>query len=55
MSVEDVILRFWREDLELPIAADPDEMPQGGWTETAPLQQTDLHVTIRLLELALSE
>lgn len=55
MSVEDVILRFWREDLELPIAADPDEMPQGGWTETAPLQQTDLAATIRLLELALSE
>ena len=55
MSVEELILRFWREDLELPIAADPDEMPQGGWTETAPLQQTDLEATIRLLELALSE
>ena len=55
MSVEDVILKFWRDDLELPIAADPNEMPQGGWTETAPLLQTDIAATISLLELALSE
>ena len=33
--LEKAILGWWREELELPYAATPEDMPQGGYTETA--------------------
>lgn len=39
-AVEQEILRWWRKEIGAPIALSPNEMPQGGWTETA----SNLHV-----------
>jgi len=47
LAIEDGILNWWRVDLGLPIYLGPDEMPQGGWTETVASCEIDLAATIR--------
>jgi hypothetical protein len=35
LDAEQAVLRWWRRALGLPPALTPDDMPGGGWTETA--------------------
>ena len=53
--IEDDILRWWRYDLDLPIHLGPEDMPQGGWTETAAASEVDVAATMnRMRALARS-
>ncbi len=49
-DIETSILRWWRDDLEAPEAMTPDDMPQGGYTETAPLVLVDLDETVARIQ-----
>jgi hypothetical protein len=53
LDVERQILAHWRGDLGLPHLLGPEEMLQGGWTETVDLDAIDTPVTIvKIKELA---
>ncbi len=43
--VEEGILEWWRNELGAPAAIVKDDMPQGGWTETASLLWVDIDAT----------
>jgi hypothetical protein len=47
LLIEDEILDWWRGELALPAYLGPQEMKQGGWTETVNAEEIDLAVTIR--------
>ena len=47
MLIEAEILDWWRGELALPAYLGPQEMKQGGWTETVSAEEIDLAVTIR--------
>jgi hypothetical protein len=44
-QVERAVLRVWREELKAGVAVGPDQMPQGGFTETASLALVDPRAT----------
>ncbi len=46
-AVERGVLRWWRKDLCLPPYLGPQEMPQGGWTETVESCEIDVPETVR--------
>ena len=53
MLIEAEILDWWRGELALPAYLGPQEMKQGGWTETVSAEEIDLAVTIhRIRHLA---
>jgi formylmethanofuran dehydrogenase subunit E len=52
-TVEQTVLSTWRST-GIPTAVLPSDMPQGGWTETAPLVRVNLGQTRRLIEKTLS-
>jgi len=53
-AIEADVLGWWRGQLGLPSYLRPDQMPQGGWTETAAAGAIDLAATVaRICELAL--
>ena len=47
MLIEDEILNWWRGELALPAYLGPQEMTQGGWTETVCAEAIDLALTVR--------
>ncbi len=47
LLIEAEILDCWRGELALPAYLGPQEMPQGGWTETVSAEEIDLAVTVR--------
>lgn len=47
MFIEDEILGWWRGELALPPYLGPQDMKQGGWTETVSAEEIDIAVTIR--------
>jgi len=47
MLIEDEILNWWRGELALPAYLGPQEIKQGGWTETVSAEEIDIAVTIR--------
>jgi len=47
MLIEDEILGWWRDDLALPPYLGPQDMKQGGWTETVSVEGIDIAGTIR--------
>lgn len=49
-DIERAVLRWWRDDLGAPIALGSDDMPQGGWTETAALFYVDANETASLID-----
>lgn len=51
---ERAVLRWWREELCLPVYLGPAEMPQGGWTETAELDEVDIAETVRRVKSLVS-
>jgi hypothetical protein len=44
-DIECDVLDWWRNELDAPDAVVPDDMPQGGWTETTSLVLVDLDDT----------
>jgi hypothetical protein len=53
-AIEADVLGWWRGQLGLPPYLRPDQMPQGGWTETAAAGAIDLAAAVaRICELAL--
>lgn len=46
ISIETEILDWWRGELGLPTHLGPEEMPQGGWTETVCAEEIDLALTM---------
>jgi hypothetical protein len=53
MAIEDEILNWWRAELGLLAYLGKEEMPQGGWTETADSTEIDIAATIlRIKQLA---
>jgi hypothetical protein len=52
-AVEEAVLRKWRSTLRLSIALTPEEMPQGGWTETVRLNERPLRLLLLDLQAAL--
>ena len=53
--VEDSVLRWWREDKQIPQALTKDQMPQRGETETASLSSVGTEETIEFIERAIAE
>jgi len=54
VSIEREVLRWWRTKLGLPACVQQQDMPQGGWTETADAGRVDLAATVaRMCELAI--
>jgi hypothetical protein len=52
--IEEAILRWWRTELHVPVALRPEEMPTGGFTETAFISHVDVDETaFRIEELML--
>ena len=47
LLIEAEILEWWRGELALPAYLGPQEMTQGGWTETVSAEDIDLVLTIR--------
>jgi hypothetical protein len=47
LLIEAEILEWWRGELALPAYLGPQEMKQGGWTETVSAEDIDLALTIR--------
>lgn len=45
--IEADIIDWWRGELALPAYLGPQEMPQGGWTETVCVEEVDLALTMR--------
>jgi hypothetical protein len=54
-TVEQEVLRWWREEIGAPITLSRNEMPQGGWTETAPLSHVELSATQARIEVLTAE
>jgi hypothetical protein len=53
IEIEAGVLHWWRSELGLPPHLVRDQMPQGGWTETAALNSIDLAATVmRICQLA---
>lgn len=50
LEVEQAVLRHWRKDLKAPRVLSREDMPQGGWTETASTQKVGLQRTIDYIE-----
>jgi hypothetical protein len=50
MLIEDEILGWWRGELALPAYLGPQDMKQGGWTETVSAEEVDLAATIRHIQ-----
>lgn len=54
--VEQAVLRWWREDLALPVHLTADEVPQKGHTETVSADALSLpDVWAKVLELAAAQ
>lgn len=54
-AIEADVLSWWRDNLRLPPYLGRDQMPQGGWTETAAAGAIDLAATVaHICELAIS-
>ena len=51
-KIEATVLRWWRQDLQAPVALSTWQMPQGGWTETASSQRVGLQETIDFVNQA---
>lgn len=49
-DVEGSVLNFWRDELGAPASVPREEMPQGGWTETAGLLHADPDETCALID-----
>lgn len=49
-NAETAILKWWRDDLNLPAYLGPEEMPQSGYTETAELDAVNIPETIRRIK-----
>jgi len=45
MRREQDVLRWWRDTLNAPVAKTAEDMPQGGWTETASTRKVGLQRT----------
>ena len=55
VAIENEILRWWRTDLDAPLAFDREDLsPLGGHTETAPLWAVDLDETLVRIEKAIA-
>lgn len=52
--IENAILNWWRVELGAPASVSREDMPSGGFTETAALVHVDLHETKRRIEQLLS-
>ncbi len=50
LETEQALLRYWRKDLGAPEALSREDMPQGGWTETASTRKVGLQRTIDYIE-----
>ena len=48
--VEARVLAWWRQDLGAPAALLREDMPQGGWTETAALVHVDIDDTVERIQ-----
>ena len=55
LAAETDVLRWWRGELGLPIHLGPDDMPQGGWTETVATCAVDLTATINRMRRHFTE
>jgi hypothetical protein len=53
-NIENAILRWWRDELGAPIAMKVDDMPSGGFTETAAMIHINLYETKRRIEQLIS-
>ena len=49
-DLERQVLHHWRENLNAPRALAEDDMPQGGWSETAPTRKVGLKRTIDYID-----
>jgi hypothetical protein len=49
LLIEAEILDWWRGELALPACLGPQDMKQGGWTETVCAEEVDLALTMRRL------
>jgi hypothetical protein len=50
MRREQDVLRWWRDTLSAPMVKTAEDMPQGGWTETASTRKVGLQRTIDYIE-----
>ena len=48
-QIEGLVLQWWRDVLGAPIAITREQMPQGGWSETASLLWVDPDDTVRFV------
>jgi hypothetical protein len=53
--LESAVLAWWRNDLHMPIATAHAEMPQGGYTETAPLGMVNVPLLWQRIDSLLNE
>jgi len=53
--LESAVLTWWRNDLHLPVATASADMPQGGFTETAPLSEVDIPLLWQRIDSLLHE
>lgn len=48
--VEQKIIKWLRTQISLPIFLNPDDMPQGGWTETFETNLIDINIIVKKIE-----
>ncbi len=53
-DIEGKVIKYWRDELGAPASVSRDDMPQGGWTETASLLFVELDEVEMLVESALA-
>lgn len=54
-AAERDVIKWWREELGVPVHLGPDEMPRGGWTETVASCHIDLAETIDRLHRSIDQ
>jgi recombinational DNA repair protein (RecF pathway) len=54
-KIEAIVLRWWRTDLQAPVALGIWQMPQGGWTETASTERVGLEETVDFVNQAVGD
>ena len=52
IEIERSVLEWWRNELHAPQALTREQMPRGGWTETASLRWVDLAETASRIDAA---
>jgi|TARA_B110001454_G_scaffold218768_1_gene247835 hypothetical protein len=49
-SIEQSVLSWWRDELKAPMALTENDMPKGGWTETASIEEVRIKDVIDYIE-----